>query len=208
MTDTPTPLRRTVMRILPLVMLACMVAAVMLYYRDRPAETAGQEASLGAGGFDLIDQTGRSFTSLDVRGSYVLLFFGFTHCPDVCPMTLANISAALDMVPEEIRTQVRPVFVSVDPERDTPDVIAEYLTRFSAPFVGLTGSRAQVEEVIAAYYVYAKKTQDDDMAGGGYMMAHSTQVFILDEKGDYLSHFSGGTGAEAMAETLRELLGN
>ena len=169
------------------------------------APGGGQDAgavSIG-GPFTLIDQHGRTVTEQDFRGRLHLVYFGFTFCPDVCPTELQTISAALDRLGDKAG-EVVPVFISVDPERDKPEVLAAYLKDFSPRIVGLTGTPEQVAQAARAYRVYYAKAPSQD--GKDYSVDHSNIVYLMGQDGQFLAHFSMRTTAEEMADTIRRHL--
>lgn len=127
------------------------------------------------GPFSLVDGDGKPVTDATLRGRPVAMFFGFTHCPDVCPTTLAEAAAWLEALGDEGK-DLRFVFVSVDPERDTPEVLKSYIGAFDPRVTGLTGSREQTDAIIKAYRVYARKVP---LEGGGYTMDHTAGVYLM-----------------------------
>jgi protein SCO1/2 len=151
--------------------------------------------ALIGGAFELTDQNGKPFSSEQLKGKKSLVFFGFTHCPSICPTGLAQITAVMEKLDAD---KVQPVFITVDPERDTAERMKEYLADFYPSFVGLTGSLEQLESVKKAYKVYAAKTADEH-SGHDYNMDHSSLIYVMDENGEYLTHFSGQETAEEMA---------
>lgn len=163
----------------------------------------GAEQSVSLGGpFALIDQNGRPKTDRDFHGRWTLLYFGYTYCPDVCPTTLAMIEKALAKMGPPAQA-VTPVFVSVDPERDTPSVLKAYLKSFGPQFVGLTGSPAQVAQVAKAYRVYyAKQT----LPGGTYAVEHSSVIYLLDPKGRLVKVYDDQTQSADLAKDLNAVI--
>ncbi|MBL8672195.1 MAG: SCO family protein [Alphaproteobacteria bacterium] len=133
------------------------------------------------GPFVLTDQRGRPFTDRDLLGRPAMIFFGFTHCPDVCPTALAAMSEQLAALGER-GSAILPVFVSVDPERDTPEMLADYLAAFDPRIVGLTGSPEQIADMAKAYKVYYRKVPLKD---GGYVMDHTAGVLLVDRGGSF-----------------------
>jgi protein SCO1/2 len=157
-----------------------------------------------AADFTLTDQNGQAVRLSDYRGKLVVLFFGYTHCPDECPTTLAMLNRALsDMKDAGSSTQV--VLVSVDPEQDTPAVLKEYLARFNPSFVGLTGQTAQVEAVSKAYGVYYAQEETDTEPGA--LIAHSTRIYVIDRAGRLALTYSFETQPEEVAADLEHLSG-
>ena len=157
---------------------AVLAGAVVLI--GRPHAPPASRVDLG-GPFALVDANGRPFTDRDLRGRPAALFFGFTTCPEVCPTTLARWTASLKALGPDA-DKVRLVFVSVDPERDTPAVLKRYLSDFDPRIVGLTGSPAAVASMLATYHVYARKVPLD---GGGYTMDHTAAAYLFDRDGGF-----------------------
>jgi len=156
------------------------------------------------GPFTLIDHTGKRVTDQDFRGKFLLVFFGFTNCPDVCPTALQVMAAALDKLgPNAAR--ITPVLISVDPAHDTPAVLATYVASFHPRLVGLTGSQAEIDAVAKAYRVYVKKVPDPKSTAG-YTIDHSSIIYVMGPDGAYRSHFTHATSPEVMAERLSGLL--
>ncbi len=167
------------------------------------AQSSG-EALIG-GPFELVNHEGETVTNRDFAGKHMLVFFGFTHCPDVCPAKLNHISVALDRL-GPLADEVTPIFITVDPERDTPERMAQYVSNFSSQIVGLTGTPEQVRKVAKAYRVYYAKVEMDNSASG-YLMDHSAFTYLMDENGKYVTHFAYGDSIETMTERLRRELG-
>ena len=165
-------------------------------------ETSGK--ALIGGPFTLTDQTGKTATDQDFRGRYMLVFFGFTHCPDICPAELQVMSATLDELGPKA-AQVVPVFITLDPERDTQAVVGDYVKNFAPGFVGLTGSPEAIAEAAKAYRVAYSKFQEDKTTGD-YSIDHSALVYFMGPDGNYITHFAYGTPAAKMTETLRRYL--
>ena len=167
-------------------------------------ETTG--TALIGGPFTLVDQNGKTVTDRDFRGKYMLVFFGFTHCPDICPAELQVMSAALDALGPKA-DDVVPIFVTLDPGRDTPEGVGAYVKNFGKSFVGLTGSQADIDNAAKAYRVTYHKFEYKDKDGNyGYSIDHSALVYLMNIDGKYLAHFAYGTPATKMTETLRRYL--
>jgi protein SCO1/2 len=164
--------------------------------------TSGQ--ALIGGPFELVGKDGKTVTDKDFRGRYMLVFFGFTHCPDICPAELQVMSAALDDLGDKA-DQVVPVFITVDPERDTPELVTAYVENFGPNFVGLTGSLEAVDKAAKAYRVTYQKFQEEG-AGDNYSVDHSALVYLMGPDGKFVTHFPYGTSPEKMADTLRRYL--
>jgi protein SCO1/2 len=171
---------------------------------DRSVTTSGK--ALVGGPFTLVDQHGKTVTDQDFRGRYMLIFFGFTHCPDICPAELQVISESLDALGPKAE-KVVPVFVTLDPERDPPEVMGEYVKNFGSNFVGLTGSPEAIAEAAKAYRVTLSKFEYKGQDGNyGYSIDHSTFAYLMSPDGEYVTHFNYGTPADKVTETLRRYL--
>jgi protein SCO1/2 len=154
--------------------------------------------SLG-GPFELTDQTGKPVTQADFRGKWLLVYFGYTTCPDVCPTELQSIAQALDKLGPKA-AQVVPIFITIDPERDTPAVLADYVRQFSDRMVGLTGSPAQIATVAREFRVYYAKVPPK--AGETYLMDHSSFVYLLDADGRLSGLFRPDMSAADLAADI------
>lgn len=155
------------------------------------------------GAFTLWDASGRRVRLADFQGRLVLLYFGFARCPDVCPTDLALIAQALERLGARAEA-VQPIFVTLDPARDTPEVLREYVAAFHPRFVALTGSDEEVREVATSFKVYYEKVP---LAGrGAYTIDHTAYTFLLDRRGDFVILFPPGTPAERMEQMIVERL--
>jgi protein SCO1/2 len=178
--------------------IALAVLGATLFLTLRPQDQAD-----GIGGsYALVSHDGRPVTEQTFRGKPHLVFFGFTHCPDVCPATLFNISEALRATGERGR-DLRALFISVDPERDTPAVLKEYVSSFDERIVGLTGSQAQVDAAVKAFRSFARKAPGKD---GDYTMEHTSYVYLMDKAGRFVGTFGVTRPPEqAAADLLKHL---
>ncbi|MTJ82299.1 MAG: SCO family protein [Telmatospirillum sp.] len=183
--------------------LAALLVVIAIAVVPRFLETAPEGPSIG-GPFSLIDHTGRSVTDADYRGKVMLIYFGYTFCPDVCPTTLGTVTQAYDLLSPEDQARVVPIFITVDPERDTVDQIAQYVGSFSPAVVGLTGSPEQIEPVMKEFRVYARKADTED---GNYSVDHSSILYLMDAKGRYAMHFPGDVNPKDLAAGLRKVIG-
>ena len=168
-----------------------------------PAVQTSGKALIG-GPFTLVGRDGKPVTDQAFRGTYMLVFFGFTHCPDICPAELQMMAAALDELGPKAN-EIIPIFITLDPERDTPMVVSDYVTNFSPRFVGLTGSSEQIAAAAKAYRVVYSKFQQDKTSSD-YSIDHSALVYLMGKDGEYITHFAYGTPASQMTETLRRYL--
>jgi protein SCO1 len=180
-------------------------AALIVTRAPTGPEVATTGTALIGGPFTLVGRDGKTVTDRAFRGKYMLVFFGFTHCPDICPAELQVMSAALDALGPKAN-EIIPIFITLDPERDAPPVVTGYVTNFSPRFVGLTGSPEQIAEAAKAYRVTYSKFQEDETKPGDYSIDHSALVYLMGKDGEYLTHFAYGTPAAKMAETLRRYL--
>ncbi len=180
------------------------VTMLFLSQPQGPARVQTSGKALVGGPFKLIDQSGKDVTDRDFRGRHMLVFFGFTHCPDICPAELQVMSAALDQLGDEAH-KVVPIFITLDPERDTQAAIADYVKHFGSNFVGLTGSPEAVAAAAKAYRVAYAKVEIQG-AADGYTVDHSALVYLMDPDGEYVTHFVYGTSADKMAKTLARYL--
>ncbi len=170
---------------------------------DPLVERYGGSPLIG-GPFALQDMNGGSVTQQAGSGRLTLLFFGFTHCPDVCPTALLTVAQALDRLPAEQAERFRPLFVSVDPERDTPEVLRGYVSLFHPAIVGATASPAEIAAMAKLYRAYYAKV---DLGAGDYTVDHSTMLYLLDGEGRNLALFNHQTKAERLAEALSAFAG-
>ena len=171
-------------------------AAAWLVLTPATRSMAGGEALVG-GPFTLVDQHGAEVTEQDFAGRYMLIYFGYTYCPDFCPMSLSNMAQALDLLPPAQAEQVVPILITVDPERDTVEQLAEYAPLFHPRLVALTGSVEQVRQAAKAYRVYFSKADNGDP--DAYLMDHSTFIYLMGPDGRYVRHFSHSAAPEEIA---------
>ncbi|HEY2531675.1 MAG TPA: SCO family protein [Xanthobacteraceae bacterium] len=162
----------------------------------------GSAAAAVGGPFNLEDQNGKPVSDQDMKGRPFLVFFGFTHCPDVCPTTLFEMSQLLHTLGPDAG-RVGALFITVDPQRDTPAVLKDYLSNFDTHLRGLTGDEASIDAAIKAYRVYAKKVPLD---GGDYTMDHTGIVYLMDKDGHFVAPFDMKRTTDAEAAELRRYL--
>ena len=157
------------------------------------------------GAFSLTDHQGKSVTEADFQGHYTLVYFGYTFCPDVCPMELQAITEALEQLGPKA-DRIVPLFITVDPERDTVPVLADYAENFHPRLRALTGTLEEVRVATRAYRVYFKKA-DGQEEDGDYLMDHTSLIYVMGPDGDYVTHFTFGTSPDEMAARLTKFLG-
>jgi len=200
--------RRTIVILLSIsaMVLTGVIAADFILSRQATKPNAVQSAgqALIGGPFELTDHTGKRVTEKDYGGRYMLVYFGYTFCPDVCPGELQVISAALDMLGDKVK-RIQPIFISVDPDRDTVDVMKEYVSNFHPGFVGLTGSKSEIAAAAKAYRVYYRKGE----AGSGkddYLVDHSSIIYLMGPDGKFVRHFNFGTKPEEISKAIAEIV--
>jgi len=178
-------------------------ALLALAHRDTPRGAAGTLFASAIGGpFRLVDQNGKTVTDADLKGKWSLVYFGYTHCPDACPTALNDIAIALDQLGPK-REAVRAVFITVDPERDTPEVLKDYVTSFDAQILALSGSPEEIARAAKAYRVYYAKHPEP---GADYSMDHSSVIYVMDPDGRFTASFTHQSTPEEIAERLKKLL--
>lgn len=155
------------------------------------------------GPFQLVDHTGQAVTDATYRGKFMLMFFGYTFCPDVCPTELQVVAQAMDLLGADA-DKVQPIFVSVDPERDTPEHLAGYVRMFHPKIVGLTGTVDQVAAMARAYRVYYAKAKGGD--ADTYLMDHSAFLYLMGPDGAFVTVFPHGTAAEPITTEIKTLI--
>jgi protein SCO1/2 len=214
------------MRLFPVIALSLIVASSFAGYKtlhdanaaspvvetrdggSRPDPDA-KPVSVG-GPFTLVDHTGKTVTEKDFLGKYLIVFFGFTYCPDICPTELQTALDAVGLLSPAQAAKVQPVFISIDPKRDTPPVLKEYLQQFGDNIVGLTGSDEQVAAVARAYKVYYGRAEDHEHSSEGedsaYMMDHSSFLYLMGPDGAFIKVFPSGTEVDALAGSLNTIV--
>ncbi|MEQ8334422.1 SCO family protein [Nisaea sp.] len=184
-----------------LVLLGCLALAAMA----EAGEKTPRLPSLFGGPFRLLDEQGRYVGPEDYAGKFMLVYFGYSYCPDICPTDLAVMAAALDILGEEA-TRIQPLLISVDPRRDTPEALRELTAAFHPALVGLTGTEAEVTAAAKAYRVHRRRFQLEGMADADYLVDHSTLTYLMGPDGGFVTMFPRGTTPERMAEVLRKYL--
>jgi len=154
--------------------------------------------------FELMDTSGQPFHLSDLEGDLTLIYFGYTFCPDVCPLTMVDVRDALASL-ETGQERVHVVFISVDPERDTPDVLARYLAAFDSEYIGLTDDYEKIQEVMKPFGVFAQKEEVTDSAAG-YLVSHTSRVYLVGPERELLLTYPFGFEAEDLRSDLAHLL--
>lgn len=191
--------------VLPLVVFfvgaLALIGAAILTFSPGPRTTSSGTASVG-GPFTLTTQDGKPLSDTDLKGAPFLVFFGFTRCPDICPTKLFEISEVLRAAGDDAKAKnLKALFITVDPERDTPETMKNYLGSFDPRIIGLSGDRTAIDAVIKSYRAYAKKVPLKD---GDYTMDHTALVYLMDGKGSFVGAFNiEQPPAQAAQEWLR-----
>ena len=178
-----------------------VLAAIAVVLWPRSGTVAVTPSAVG-GPFKLVDQNGRAVTEADFKGKPFLVFFGFTHCPDICPTALFEMSETLRRLGPDA-DKMSALFISVDPDRDTPAALKDYLQSFHPRISALTGSQAEIDAVTKAYKAYAKRVP---LEGGQYTMDHSAIVYLMDRDGRFVAPFNLKRPADETAKDLRRYL--
>lgn len=169
-----------------------------------PASVKDLPISFG-GPFTLVDHQGRERTDKDFKGRYLLVYFGYTFCPNICPTGLQTLSSALDLLGEGA-ARVQPLFVSVDPDRDKPEILKSFVAQFHPRLIGLTGSEKQVRDVARAYRIFRGKVIVADEPKDEYLVTHTPTTFLMGPDGKFVTLFPHDTDAEVMAKALKRYL--
>lgn len=195
--------RNPVVRIVAAAALFLAVVAGVLLYTPFGRHLWQSETGIAliGGPFHLVDQNGQPRSDADFRGQYLLVFFGYTNCPDVCPTTLQTITTAMDKLGSDA-AKVTPIFITVDPERDTPAVMKAYAANFTPRLVALSGTPDAIAAAAKVYRIYYKKAGE----GADYAMDHTALVYLMGPDGSYLAHFSNEATADDIVKDLHQRL--
>ena len=193
---------KTIRIVLWTLVVVAAIGASWIWYVNRPSQIAVAGAPYAAGDYRLVTHAGEPVDDTIFVGQPSTVFFGFTHCPDVCPTTMGDMQHWFAELGDE-GSDLRAFFVSVDPERDTPAVLGEYVTWVSDRITGLTGEPAEIEKAIAAWGVHAERVPLDD---GGYTVNHTASVFLLNENGEFFGTIAYGENPETAVGKLRRLI--
>ena len=169
-------------------------------------DTATPSKVTTGGRFMLQDQTGKIVTDEDFKGKFMLIYFGYTYCPDICPTSLQTIAHALDLLGKK-GDVIQPIFISIDPQRDTVKVLREYVAAFHPRLIGLTGTEAVVNSVAKKYRVRFKKVSETGGINDDYTVDHTSSVFLMGPQGEFITRFSHATTSKQMAAKLATIIG-
>ena len=181
---------------------AVTFAGMKLVAKIDEGQGSNPSASVARAAFELTDHRGRIRTERDFPGRWLLIFFGFTNCPDVCPTTLAEVAAVMEGL-GSTADKVQPVFITIDPERDTPASLGEYVSHFEADIVGLTGTPKQIADSSKTFPIFYERIEAA-AAPDGYTMAHTSHLFLFDPDASFAASWPYGTPAEEILADLRE----
>ena len=186
--------------LVPVLFVLAMLSVLFLF--NDTQESSENTPQMG-GDFELQSASG-PVSLTDYRGKVVIIYFGYTFCPDVCPTSLALLTLALDTLTDEELKQIQPIFISVDPERDTPERMKKYLTNFDPEIIGLTGSREELESVWSSYGVYEAKLEGESEEN--YLVDHSSRTYVIDAECNLLLTYLFGTENKVITEDVRHLV--
>ena len=182
-------------------------AGYELWHRTGPAPVTAEKeigrASISSD-FSLVDHTGKAVTDEDFRGKWLLVFFGYTYCPDVCPTTLNEIAEVMERLGDKA-AKVQPLFITIDPERDKADRMAEYVAAFDSRIVGLTGKPEQIKAAAESFRVYYEKSTGAETSDG-YLMDHSTALYFMNPDGEFEAFFSFNDDVEEIVSGVQKRL--
>jgi len=199
--------RRARIVLVAALVLACvgLGALLRLFLLEGPGlpGTGGSAASSVGGPFALVDQNGKTRTDAEFRGALMLVYFGYTYSPDIGPAELETIATTLERLGDKAAS-LQPIFITIDPERDTAAALKSYVAHFSPRLVGLTGTPQQIAGVARSYRVYYAKVPLERSDKAGYLMDYSGLVYLIGRDGRYLTHFTPQTTSEQMAYTIRK----
>lgn len=193
--------RLTILAVAVVAAAAFVGAESLLMNAHSPKTTASGPATIG-GPFTLVATNGQNVSEQTYRGKWVLIYFGYTYCPDACPTALTNISIALEKLGSDA-SKLRPLFVTVDPERDTREVMAEYLKPFDSRILGLTGTKGQIEGVIKEFHLYVSKDKADG-DGRNYLVSHSSYIYLMNPQGTFTDAIHGVADGNELAGWLHK----
>ena len=195
---------RSFIMVIALILVVAAGVGIALIGKNTTTAGTGGKALIG-GPFTLVDQTGKRVTEKDFEGRFMVAYFGYTFCPDFCPLGLSTITEALEQLDEDEASEFTPVFFSVDPARDTVEQLADYVTHFHPRMVGLTGTDEEVAAAAKAYRIYYSIPPHD---GDDYPVDHSTFIYLMGPDGTYRTHFGHDAQPDEIAERLRTELKN
>ena len=168
---------------------------------DYGSVTTSGSAAIG-GPFTLVSANGQHVSNQTYRGKWILIYFGYTFCPDACPTALSNISVALEKLGSDA-SKLQPLFVTVDPQRDTREIVSDYLKSFDPRILGLTGTKDQIDTVIREFHLYVKQEKSED-DGDSYLVSHSSYIYLMNPQGKFVNVIQGAAAGDGIAVWLRK----
>jgi cytochrome oxidase Cu insertion factor (SCO1/SenC/PrrC family) len=201
---TPILAKRLIIGAMVAISTLLILALYLPVFRPDPNNTTVEGSAAIGGPFTLIDQSGSEVNEQILLGHYSLVYFGFTYCPDICPMTLQTIADAIDLLPGQKSELVQPIFISLDSKRDTVETMASYVSNFHIRMIGLTGTEQQIAKAADAYRVFYREAPIDD--AGDYTIDHSGFLYLMNRGGRYIDHFGKDVTLEELSARLRDLL--
>lgn len=206
--------KRTIFSIVKLVIVAFFLiifALFMINKIDKATKATFQvnqieNSPLIGGDFDLESTNGINFTQENLKGKISLLYFGFGHCPDICPTTMQVVTVALENIPEIFQDKVQNLFVTLDPERDTIDSLKKFISKFHSSTIGLRGDKDQLKQITENYKIYFSKEAAKSGNVNDYLLDHSSVIYLLDKKGQYVKHFTYKSGSEEITTAILKLI--
>lgn len=192
----------------PILLAGAVIIGVVLWRQadrlPRPGQVVSTGQAIVGGPFHLTDQNGNPVSSRTYQGRYMLIYFGYTFCPDVCPATMGVMAGAMGKLGDRARDVV-PIFITVDPARDTPAVLKQYVAAFGPRFVGLTGDQASITQVEKEFHVYARKaTAPPGSSEGAYGVDHSNVIYLMGPDGKLVSHYDNPLSPDQLAASIRQ----
>ena len=183
-----------------------ILGASLLLMRLSPSDNASRAEAIQIGGpFALTNHRGEPVTEATFAGRHMLIYFGYSFCPDICPTSLQTMAAAYDLLSTEEQAEVLPIYITIDPERDTVEAIADYVSLFHEDMIGLTGSVEQIDAAAGAYRVYHRKNVVEE-GSDEYFVDHSSYYYLMGPDGRYVTHFGHEETEEEMAAGIREAI--
>lgn len=194
--------------VLILVAIALATGYVMYLEEKHPVAKVTEKAATGpvqvGGDFELMDHTGRARTNKDFHGKFMMVYFGYRYCPDICPTALTTMTEVLNQLGPKAN-HIQPLFITIDPERDTVKELAEFIPNFHPSFLALTGNAEQIDKAKQVYKVFGQKVEDEH-APDAYVMDHSSIIYVMDRQGQLVAHFNHSTPSEHIVSALRKYL--
>ena len=188
---------------------AILALVLLVGLGGRALFLAPSETPTLGGPFTLVNSAGETVTQADFAGRHMLIYFGYTYCPDICPTSLQTVALALNSLPDSQQDKIVPLFITVDPRRDTPELVGDYAGFFHPRIIGLSGSQEQIDAVVRAYRVYANRVDEAGRPAPEdsleYLVDHSSVLYLMGPDGTFIRHFSHGISPQDLAEGLAQL---